>query len=429
MFRLLTKLGADFTLSGKLYFYSMTLLLGCCSTFGLAVGSIWSAIRDFSPEHDFVFIGGNMMFWATLISSSISIPLGGMVVTMVSEQTVTLNRLGFGISHFFISLLGQFLRPIAGVLVINALLYYPIALLIQSLPDDGPGNLLPDIPTPFPFGAGIIVWLISIALPVIISCLAFSVRVFSKHSSSVSSGKKRRNLLKLILAFLILATFTFVAFSNGNQAGIILAIGILISSLFLVGWFVPLSAHHLVRMVSHAVGVFPWIALSRSITDSHMEKMNGVCNLVFLGSAIPSLILTASAIQATAQGRGGVAAWDFWIILGAPIVFLIIGTTCVLLLIFQLARNSTSLFYSFGISPAQEFLSLWISYASIVVLSHLLLIVDLVFLALCMAQIWQLHLNVALQKVEWLPIFAVSAFLLFVVPAGFTLLGRLGSSR
>ncbi|WP_306588770.1 hypothetical protein [Corynebacterium striatum] len=429
MFRLLTKLGSGFTLSGKLYFYSMLLLLGCCSTFGLAVGSIWSEVRALSPKHDFIFIGGNMMFWSILISAAISAPLGIMVATMVHDQSTTLGKLGFGTRHYFTALLGQFLKPLTGVLIANAFLYYPIALLIKSLPDDVSGNLLPNIPTPPPQEIGLVVWAISVALPVIVSCLAFSSQASSKGSIQIASKKKRYYMAKIAITISTLGIFTFAAVSNTSQAGIILTIGVLISGSSIVGWLSPRTTLHLEKMLSRIAGLRPWLAISRSITDSHMEKMRGICNLAFLAPAIPSSILTASAIQAAAQGKGGVAAWDFWIILGAPISFIVIGITCFLLLVFQMAHNSASSFNSLGISPTQEFLALWTSYASMVLLSHLALVIYLLYLVFCMAQIWQLNFSAALNEAEWLPIIAVSTFLLIAVPAGFTLATRLRLPR
>ena len=342
-------ISAQLSASTSSFQWTLAIALGISSSFVTAVESVRHHANSIEQGSDFSFIGVNMIWWAILTTLVIIIPLTRLGFRLMSEQLTLLVPLGIPKAAFTRIFLRQLTPAITAAFVIAIVLYLPFAWLLYRIPDSSFAGPLIEIEPRFsPSLLAAVIGLVVIVVP-----LAFSVFLLSNLALARERGGKRYKRLlsavgkhSLVPIGLLLAV---VGFSMPNQAGLFFSV----SALLLGSWVVSVSAGRSVELISRLLtrvfGVSPSLAVLRSVAYSSAEKVSGYIQIVTWVALLPAAIFTASAIQARAEGEGGIAQWDFWVLFATPIGVLFLGFVCLLLVFGEVLNPLVKIYIPQGI--------------------------------------------------------------------------------
>lgn len=416
MFKLLQKLSVAVLDAARVYLYMLAVVLGLSSGFLLAVGSVWSRQHSELPDSDFVFIGGNMMFWATFVSVVISIPLAVLGSLLLQDRAVPLVRFGFGRSHFMMLTLGQVWRAVLSAAVLAIILHFPFLALLAGLPHDDGGDLVEVTVYGIPSLMGIVLAVVTLLLPAAVSVLVLSSRLLRGEARGRRNAGKLKSVVLPLLCVAIGVAIIAAGYGDRSQAGILFTFGLLLIGIVAALKIAPQLVVWLARGATNAIGYKPVPALTQSLAVQYQSRFGGICVFVFLITSIPSLIFTASAIQGEAEGEGGVAQWDFWMLFAAPIILILIAVVGASIVLSQLLVNSLSQFVRSGISMISNRWSLFALLCLVVFSAMTVVVVAVVALVAMMAGLWGVGLMTALSLVYWIPLVGVALAIIVFAP-------------
>lgn len=414
----LQKIGASIVGEAKIYFFVLALALGITTSFVLVLGSVWSRLIDEFPDDQFKFIGGNMLFWATFVAIAMNIPLAVLGSLLLREQSITLIRFGLGRRHFIRVMLGQMWKPFVGALFLTVLLYLPFSALLEWLPDDNGNPLISVSGFGVPTFFGIVLAIISLFIPLTISVLFLSTNLVTRVNNSFRTLRSiKRWLLRGTFALGGTALIIFgIVYENGQQGGILFTVGILLVGSTLVPQAAPRIALNLTTLVARLSSYRPSPVLSKSVTSEYRSRFSGISLFLFLIASIPALLFSASGMQARAMGEGGIAQWDFWVLMAVPLAFTLLAIISASLILSQLLNRSLHKFLKLGIMSREYHFALLLTLASIVFSSQALVLACVLFLGLLMMFVWNISLIEMLSELYWQPLISVFILVMIFVP-------------
>lgn len=416
MFSLIQKLGRSILDSAKVYFTLLGIVLGLSSGFVLVLGSVWSRQNEFYPDGDFLFIGGNMMLWTTFISIVLNIPLAVLGSLLLRDKAAPLIRFGFGFSHFVMMILGQVWRSVLGAVLIIVIMYFPFSALMDWLPHEDGSSLVDVNAYGPPSAVGIALAVITLVLPVVTSVLVLA-------SSLLRGGAKRRGTVRRMSPYILwglcaLAGVGVVSlgFGDRQQAGIFFTFGLVLLGVVFASRLVPYMVTGGIRVVANAFGYRPVATLSQSVAFEYRSRFSGISLFIFLIAAIPSLLFTASAIQGEAEGKGGIAQWDFWTLFAAPIVLILLAVISAVLVLSQLLVRSLATFQLTGVSRRHYRLALLTVLAFLVVSAVIAVFLAVGVMTASMTYLWKIDVVTAISQIHWLSGVGVGLAVLIAAP-------------
>ena len=414
----LQKIGASIVGEAKIYFFVLALALGITTSFVLVLGSVWSRLIDEFPDDQFKFIGGNMLFWATFVAIAMNIPLAVLGSLLLREQSITLIRFGLGRRHFIRVMLGQMWKPFVGALLLTVVLYLPFSALLEWLPDDNGTPLISVSGFGVPTFFGIVLAIISLFIPLTISVLFLSTNLVTRVNNSFRTLRSiKRWLLRGTFALGGTALIIFgIVYENGQQGGILFTVGILLVGSTLVPQAAPRIALNLTTLVARLSSYRPSPVLSKSVTSEYRSRFSGISLFLFLIASIPALLFSASGMQARAMGEGGIAQWDFWVLMAVPLAFTLLAIISASLILSQLLNRSLYKFLKLGIMSREYHFALLLTLASIVFSSQALVLACVLFLGLLMMFVWNISLIEMLSELYWQPLISVFILVMIFVP-------------
>lgn len=421
------KIGSSIVGEVKIYFYALALLLGITTSFVLVLGSVWSRLIDEYPDDQFKFIGGNMLFWATFVAIATNIPLGALGSLLLREQSVLLIRFGLGRRHFIRVLVSQMWRPLVSALLLVVVLYLPFSALLDWIPDENGVPLIRVGGFGIPSSFGILLAAINLFLPLAISTLLLGtnlVKGAKKNSAALDSIKRwlARGIFALGGASLIIFG---IVYQNGQQGGILFTIGLLLVGAALVPLLGPQIALGITKIVARLSSYHPSPVLSQSVTSEYRPRLSGIALFLFLVTSIPALLFSASSMQARAMGKGGIAQWDFWILMAVPLAFTLLAIISASLILSQLLNRSLYKFLKLGISGNEHHFALLLTLAAVVISSQILALANIFILGLLMMFIWNISWLEMFSELYWQPLILVFIFVMIFEPILYAFFSRI----
>lgn len=416
MFSLIQKLGRSILDSAKVYFTLLGIVLGLSSGFVLVLGSVWSRQSELYPGSHFLYVGGNMMFWATFISVVLNVPLAVLGSLLLRDKAELLIRFGFGFPHFVMMILGQVWRSGLGAVLIVAVMYFPFSALMDWLPHEDGSRLVDVSGYGPPAAVGIALAAVTLVLPVVTSVLVLA-------SSLLRGGAKRRGPVRRasryifwVACIIVGIGVIFLGFGDQSQAGIFFTFGLVLLGVVFASRIVPYMVTGGIRAVANALGYRPVATLSQSVAVEYRSRFSGISLFIFLIAAIPSLLFTASALQAYAEGEGGIGQWDFWILFAVPIVLILVAIVSAVLVLSQLLVRSLATFQLTGVSRQHYRLALLTVLAFLVVSAVIAVFLAVGVMTASMAYLWEIDVVTAISQIHWLSGVGVGLAVLIAAP-------------
>lgn len=428
VFRVLQRLGASTVGSARTYFYVLAALLGLSTGFVLALGTAWSKQNAAFPGSDFIFIGGNMIFWTMFIALAMNIPLASLGSLLLREKTRQFVRAGFGRRHFVQLIAGQMWRPLLGALVIAAVLFVPFLSIISVLPHDDGSRLVDEGGVSRPSVLGILLGLCTLVVPMFVAVVVLSLGLVA---GSQNKQKRSRSWLSALVTLSPVAlgiVLVFAGFTSASQAGILFTFGLLLIGMVVASKLAPSFTVSMARRLQMSFGAKPAAVLAHSVSHEFRPRFSGISLFIYVIAGIPTFIFTASALQTLAEGKGGIAQWDFWTIFATPIALTLIAIVSAVLVLSQLMNRSLKRFTKLGTSVGQERSALLYTLALLVLGVMLVVLIALGVLTASMALVWDVVLHNAIQETYWMPLVVVPAFILVVAPLAYALIGDRSST-
>lgn len=416
MRRLLQRIASSALGPARVYFALFSGLLGISSGFVLSLATIWTRqLREF-PGSNFLFIGGNMLFWSILVSVLMNVPLASLGSLLLRDRAEVWNRFGLGRRHIAAMVGAQMWRPVAFAFLIAVILYAPISYLLGLIPDDVGGRLIDVDGWSWPAPLAILLAGLSLVLPAVTALFVLTLSVVKTASARSSEKKKYASYSVLALAVATVLVISAYAFYRPNQAGILLTLALILAGVLVVSFLGPRVVVVVLRWSGSVFGRGSVFTVAQSLSYEYRRRFSGVSIFVFLMTSIPSLIFTASSIQAMAEGFGGVQRWDFWILFSTPIGLVLMATVSVLVVLAQLMNESSYNFRAAGVSGLHRRVSI---YAVIVMLTSAALVITAVgvgILSTAMAYLWDVGVLEAIRQIYWEPIVVIWFAIAAVVP-------------
>ena len=279
----------------------------------------------------------------------IIIPLTRLGFRLMSEQLALLVPLGIPKSAFAQIFLIQLRPAITAAIAIAVGLYLPFAWLLYRIPDSNfEGPLIESAPQFWPSTLGLIIGLVVIVFPLFLSIFLLSRLTLARKYDENRLKRVARVVGKhsLVLISVLIVT---VGFSDPSQAGLFFSI----AALLFGSWIVSVSAGRMIELVSRLLtrvfGVTPLLAVVRSVAFASAEKVSGYIQIVTWVALLPAAIFTASALQARAEGHGGIAQWDFWILMATPLGILFLGFIYLLVVFGEVLNPLVEIYIPHGI--------------------------------------------------------------------------------
>lgn len=121
-------------------------------------------------------------------------------------------------------------------------------------------------------------------------------------------------------------------------------------------------------------------------------------------------------MQARAMGEGGIAQWDFWVLMAVPLAFTLLAIISASLILSQLLNRSLHKFLKLGIMRREYHFALLLTLASIAFSAQALVLACVFFLGLLMMFVWNISLIEMLSELYWQPLISVLILVMIFVP-------------